>query len=447
MKIAVIGSGISGLSAAWLLSKAHHVTLYEKDDRLGGHSNTQSVSVDGERVDVDTGFIVYNERTYPNLTAFFDHMGVATDASDMSFAISAQQGAYEYSGCGFNGLFAQRKNLFSLRFWSMLKDIKRFYDNAAADAERLPPDYTLRSYLNEQRYSEGFIHDHLIPMGAAIWSMPAERMMAFPFQSFIGFCQNHGLIQFRDRPKWRTVAGGSKNYVSKIAEEISGSIELNTAITQLNRLPGFVEIVDRNGDSQRYDHVVIAAHSDQALRILESGSLGASDQERALLGSIHYQKNIALLHTDKSLMPKTRKAWASWNYLKTEEEGETSLCVTYWMNRLQNLNVSKDLFVTLNPTHQPAEGTILRSMVYSHPVFDSNALKAQSSLWELQGHNRTWFCGAYFGHGFHEDGLQSGLAVAEALGNVRRPWNVENESGRIPLLQAGVSATDRQAAE
>lgn len=448
MKIAVIGSGISGLSAAWLLSKQHDVTLFEKDDRLGGHSNTQFVEVGGKVVPVDTGFIVYNEQTYPNLTALFQHISVRTENSDMSFAVSSDEGRFEYSGTGLNGLFAQRRNLVRPRFWSILSDIRRFYTEAAQDAQRMPTTYTLSQYLEDQRYSSGFIYDHLIPMGAAIWSMPAERMLAFPFKSFIGFCQNHGLIQFKDRPQWRTVSGGSKNYVDRLAAGISGGVRLNATIEHVNRMPGFIELVDRDGESERFDHLVVATHSDQALRLLESGKLGVSDRERALLGAIQYQKNVALLHTDPSLMPRTRRAWSSWNYIKRTDTAQCpgDLCVSYWMNRLQNLSCDQDLFVTLNPTHQPAEGSVLRSFVYSHPLFDTAAMNAQSSLWELQGHNRTWFCGAYFGHGFHEDGLQAGLAVAEALGGVRRPWTVENESGRISLPSTTVSQLQQQVA-
>ncbi|MTI16290.1 FAD-dependent oxidoreductase [Rhodobacteraceae bacterium RKSG542] len=434
MRIAIIGSGISGLSAAWLLSREHDVHLFEKDDRLGGHANTQNVTVDGSNVSVDTGFIVYNNRTYPNLRALFDHLEVSTSASDMSFAVSTRNGLLEYSGTGLSGLFAQPKNVFSPTFWGMLNDVRRFYSYAATDSlQEKNLKVTLGDYLKRERYGSAFINDHLIPMGAAIWSTPAEQMLAFPLSSFVDFCENHGLIQFRNRPRWRTVTAGSAQYVSKLANGISGGVHLNAAIDSIERRPGFVELIHRNGDRQRFDHVVLATHSDQSLKLLQASETGATTAEEELLSAIRYQRNLAVLHTDASLMPKSRKVWSSWNYIESEHQGTKQLCLSYWMNRLQPLPCEKDLFVTLNPEIPPADGSILRSMIYHHPIFDSAAMEAQKQLWSLQGDRRTWFCGAYFGHGFHEDGLQAGLAVAEQLGGVRRPWTVQNESSRIHL--------------
>jgi len=435
MNIAIIGSGVSGLAAAWLLSSKHTVTLYEKDDRLGGHANTQVVSVNDDIVPVDTGFIVYNERTYPNLTAMFDALGVATDASDMSFAVSADDGGFEYAGTDLKGLFAQKRNLVNPTFWKMVLEIKRFYDQARAFAKTEDAqNMTLGSYLDRNGYSRVFCEKHLLPMGAAIWSMPAEKMLEFPFCSFVQFCDNHGLLQMNDRPQWRTVREGSISYVNRLAAGISGPIYLNRAVQCVNRPAGFVEVVDRSGEVKRYDNVVFACHSDQAHKILKNSETGLLPEEDNILGALKYQKNVALLHTDKSLMPKRISAWSSWNYMMPgQPQADSCVSVTYWMNRLQKLSTDQDLFISLNPLQQPRSGTILRTFAYDHPVMDLQALEAQKALWSLQGQRRTWFCGAYFGHGFHEDGLQSGLAIAEQLGNVRRPWNVEQESGRINI--------------
>ena len=283
-------------------------------------------------------------------------------------------------------------------------------------------------------------------MGAAIWSVPSDQMLEFPFSAFMRFCINHGLVQFRDRPAWKTIPGGSHRYVAKLAEQISGKIYLNQAIADLDRRAGSVTVRTRQGLEKRYDHVVLACHSDQALRILQSGESDVSDEEQALLSAIPYQKNLAILHRDKSLMPKRKAAWASWNYLQTKQSSSDgnpgSLCVTYWMNSLQPLDCDEDLFVTLNPIRPPAEGSVLRSSVYHHPLFSMQAMEAQKRLWSLQGHRRTWYCGAYFGYGFHEDGIQAGLAVAEQLGGAQRPWNLENPSSRIALIERNGEPVD-----
>ncbi|WP_114009697.1 NAD(P)/FAD-dependent oxidoreductase [Cohaesibacter intestini] len=443
MDIAVIGSGVAGLSAAWLLSHNHKVDLFEKDDRLGGHANTQQIELNGAPVAVDTGFIVYNEHTYPNLTALFDHIGVETADSDMSFSVSLANGKQEYSGTGLRGLFAKPSNMLNPRFLKMLADIRRFYAEATEEFAANPDlDVTLGAYLSEKGYSEVFIREHLMPMGAAIWSVPSEQMLKFPFSAFMRFCVNHGLVQFRDRPQWRTVPSGSRAYVDRLAAGISGEIHLNAAIAEIDRRPGSVTLYTRHGTEKRYDHVVLACHSDQALRILSSGNGEASAEEQALLSAIPYQRNLAILHTDSRLMPRRKAAWASWNYLQQSDKSgqgeEAQLSVTYWMNNLQPLDTEEDLFVTLNPITPPAEGSILRSSIYHHPVYSLEAMEAQKHLWTLQGKKRTWFCGAYFGYGFHEDGLQSGLAVAEQLGGMARPWQVDNPSGRIHLSESGL---------
>ena len=425
-EIGIVGTGIAGMSAAWLLSKHHKVTIFEKDDRIAGHTNT----VDLNGLGVDTGFIVYNVKNYPNLIALFDHLGVTTQSTDMSFGVSIDQGGFEYSGGDLAGLFAQKSNVLRPRFWRMVKDILRFYREAPLTLnDDAYNEITLGEYLFYQGYSETFQRDHLLPMGAAIWSTPVDTMLEYPLSAFLRFCENHGLLQISDRPEWRTVVGGSREYIKCLTKDYHHEIQTNRAVEQVWSDASGAYIKDRNGDVSRFDQVVMASHADQALNMLRSPSA----DETKLLGTFAYQPNKAILHTDPSLMPKRKGAWSSWNYLSARDNGQNSVCVTYWMNKLQNLNVDTDYFVTLNPSKLPNEDTILRSFIYHHPVFDHHAMAAQKRLWNLQGKQRLWFCGSYFGYGFHEDGLQSGLAVAEALGGARRPWSVENESGRIHL--------------
>ncbi len=423
LRIAVIGAGISGLSAAWLLSSRHEVTLFEADRRLGGHSNTVEV----EGVPVDTGFIVYNEKTYPNLTALFAHLDVPTRDSDMSFAVSLDGGRLEYSGTGIRGLFAQPRNLASPRFAAMLADLLRFYRNARRDLPTMGL-LSLDTYLDAHNYSDAFRHDHLYPMAAAIWSTPATRVGHYPAAAFVRFCDNHGLLQLLDRPIWRTVMGGSRAYVSRLRKDFRGRIITNQPVHGVRRVPEGVVLAHGEGKTSHFDHVVIATHADQALAMLEQPGVA----ERNLLGAFRYSQNTAVLHGDVRLMPQRRVAWAAWNYLADRRAGE-KLCVTYWMNLLQDLPRDKQMFVTLNPTHEPDPSLVAYCTDYEHPLFDTKAMTAQSRLWSLQGDGGVWFCGAYFGSGFHEDGLQAGLAVAEALGGVRRPWRVADESGRIFL--------------
>lgn len=442
LDIAIIGTGISGMAASWLLSKRHNVTVYEKDDRVGGHTNTVTVSTPENDIAVDTGFIVYNERNYPNLVALFDHLGVATKPSDMSFAASLDNGRFEYAGTGFGGIFAQRTNVVRPRMWFMLRDIMRFYREAPADAAGDDKDMTLGRYLRTRSYGKAFINDHLLPMGAAIWSTPAQDMLDYPLEAFVRFCNNHGLLQVKNRPAWRTVSGGSREYVRAITAGWADRVLLNTAVTAIRRDPDSVVIEDRQGERRRFDHVVIATHADQALDMLDD----ADSAERRLLSAFRYERNLAILHSDSRLMPKTRRAWSSWNFLGEGKEEASRVCVTYWMNRLQSLPDSLPLFVTLNPSRQPAQGSIHRSFLYDHPMFDRAAIRAQRLLWNLQGVRRTWFCGAHFGHGFHEDGLQSGLAVAEQLGGLQRPWQVENMNGRIHCNSSPIRYGNSRAA-
>lgn len=438
-RIAVIGTGISGMSAAWLLSQRHDVTVYERDARLGGHSNTVKVGTPDGTVPVDTGFIVYNETTYPNLTALFAHLGVPTHASDMSFSVSLDGGALEYSGSSLNGLFAQRRNLLRPRFWSMLNDLWRFYREAPRDLSSLDELSSLEQYLDAGDYGNVFRSDHLLPMAAAIWSASPGLMLQYPAASFIRFHNNHGLLRLSNRPRWRTVVGGSRTYVDALTHRFRDNIRLGQGVTAIRRRQDGVEVRDCNGDADRFDEVVISTHADQALALLETPTA----DERSSLGAFRYSSNRAILHSDPTLMPRRKAAWASWNYIGGRETTDLPT-VTYWMNALQQLPTTRDLFVTLNPQVEPRQ--VLHEENYDHPIFDAAAMSAQRSLWSLQGCDRTWFCGSYFGAGFHEDGLQSGLAVAEALGRVRRPWQVENESGRIYIQHAFRHQTGRLAA-
>lgn len=427
-RIAVVGAGISGLSAAWLLAKRYEVVLYERDDRLGGHSNTVYVDGAAGPVPVDTGFIVYNELTYPNLTALFDHLGVRTKASEMSFAVSRDGGRLEYCGAGIGGLFAQKRNIANPRFWSMLRDLFRFYNSAAGDLASLSASHTLGDYLDRHRYGVAFRDDHLLPMAGAIWSAPCAAILGYPASAFIRFFHNHGLLLLGGRPPWRTVDGGSIAYVRRLVEDFTGHIRLQADIGSIERRDGGVVVHDRKHGAEHFNDVVMATHADQALELLAD----PSPMERELLGAFGYSRNEAVLHTDVNAMPRRRAVWSSWNHVDGGPDDE-AVAVTYWMNRLQGLDTQLPMLVTLNPSTPVREDLVLHRETYHHPLFDRSAIEAQQRLWTLQGQRGTWYCGAYFGAGFHEDGLQSGLAVAEALGGIRRPWSVAAESSRIAL--------------
>ena len=430
LDIAVVGSGISGLAAAWLLGRRHKVTLYEASEWVGGHSHT----VDALGVPVDTGFIVYNEATYPNLTALFAHLGVATRATSMSFAVSLDGGRLEYAGGLRGGLFAQRRNLASPRFWAMLRDVRRFYHAAPRDLPTMG-SLGLGDYLDGLGCGSAFRDDHLYPMAAAIWSTPVCAIPDYPAAAFVRFCENHGLLKLKQRPQWRTVAGGSRAYVARLLGDFSGELRAACPVRQIRRDATGVELETPRG-TMRHDRVVIAAHADAALAMLAD----ADADERRLLAAFRYRRNHAVLHSDPALMPRRRRVWSSWNYAahaKSDGRGpEMAPSVTYWMNRLQHVPEDKPLFVTLNPLREPDPALVHWRGDYDHPVFDAAAGAAQAELWGLQGRRHAWFCGAHFGAGFHEDGLQAGLAVAEQLGGVRRPWTVADESGRIRLGEA-----------
>jgi predicted NAD/FAD-binding protein len=434
-KIAVIGSGIAGLAAAWRLSLTHDVTLYEADARPGGHANTRRVEVSGRMVDVDTGFIVYNPRNYPNFTPMLDWLGVDTAPSDMSFAASLDGGRFEYAS-NPDGLFAQKRNLVRPRMWRMIGDILRLHGHARrgdmGDEAR-----TLDEFLRGEGYSEAFREDHILPMCAAIWSSPVERMRGYPARAFFEFFTNHGLLQLADRPKWRTVKGGSRNYVERLLADFRGELRLAAPVRRLERDAAGVT-VHAAGRTDRYDRIVLACHSDQALALLDA----PDPLERDLLGAIAYRPNTAVLHLDTRLMPRRRSAWASWNYLESRRVpgGSNRISLTYWMNALQPLPTRTPVLVTLNPEIEPDPGLVLHTDHYDHPVFDSKAIAAQTRFGLLQGHRQTWYCGAWLGSGFHEDGIQSGLAVAEALGAPERPWGLDGTLTRIPWVSAGRAA-------
>jgi predicted NAD/FAD-binding protein len=426
LDIAIIGSGIAGLSCAWLLHPRHRVTVYEAAPAIGGHVCTVDVQPWPNRsCAVDMGFIVYNERTYPNLTALFRHLNVATQESCMSLGLSLDGGGLEYGGHDLRALFAQKRNLLRPRFWSLLRQLRRLYGLAAS--QTVPDALSLGEWLDRHRFPDSFRRDHLLPMAAAIWSCPAGEILHQPAASFFRFCDNHGLLRLRDRPEWRTITGGSREYVKALTAGFAGRIRTNSPVAALHRAPGHVEIRLADGATAQHDHAVLATHGDQALALLADPDA----RERQTLGAFRTAPNLAVLHGDDTLMPRRHAVWSSWNYLAPSNAADLP-CVTYWMNRLQSLP-GPDLFVTLNPTRDPPSGLVHATRQFRHPVFDAASLRAQRDIWHLQGARRTWFCGAYLGAGFHEDGIQSGLAVAEALGQLRRPWNVSDESARIHL--------------
>ncbi len=407
-----MGAGIAGLASAYFLSRRHDVVLYEAAPRLGGHANTVEVASDGMRFPVDTGFLVFNDVTYPNLIALFDELGVPSHATSMTFGVSAGDGALEWAGTSLDTVFAQRRRLLSPAFWGMLREILRF--NAAAPQALLEAqarDLTLEQVLQAGRYGQAFRDAYLLPMAAAIWSSAPRDILSFPAATFLRFCLNHGLLQINGRPQWRSVAGGSREYVRRIAAALP-DVRLSCPVQRIERRPGHVLVV-ADGGADTYDAVVLATHAPQALRMLAD----ATPAERAVLSPLRTQPNLAYLHRDPLLMPRRRKVWSAWNYLEgVQADGARPVCVTYWLNALQQLPCPTDWFVTLNPATPPAPHLTAAQFDYAHPLFDQAAIDAQRGLAAIQGANRVWFAGAWSGYGFHEDGLKSALRVAAQFG-------------------------------
>lgn len=416
LRIAVIGGGIAGLGAAWLLSDRHDVVLYEADGRLGGHARTVDVPGPDGAIPVDTGFIVYNEVNYPHLTGLFRHLDVPTKKSDMSFAVSVDEGAIEYGCQTINAVLAQRANTLRPAFWRMIRDIVVFNRNALAAAER-DPRMTIDGLIRQQRLGEWFTWYYLLPMSGAIWSTPRDEMRDFPALALTRFFENHGLLSVNGQHQWWTVDGGSREYVRRLAACMHAEVRLKTPVASVERDGDGVTVHATGGPSQRFDQVIFACHSDQTLRLLRD----ADPVERRILQRVRYKPNRAVLHSDASQMPQRRACWASWVYQASSKATEDAASVTYWMNSLQGIPDETPLFITLNPTRPIAEELILDEHVCDHPQFDLQALAAQEELPSIQGRRGTWFCGAWTKNGFHEDGLASAVGVAAKLG-VARPW-------------------------
>ncbi|NIB43059.1 FAD-dependent oxidoreductase [Pseudomaricurvus alkylphenolicus] len=413
MKVAIIGAGISGLTCAYLLQDTAEITVFEAADEIGGHTATKRVNLYGQNYDIDTGFIVFNDWTYPNFIRLLDKLQVESQPTEMSFSVSCELSGLEYSGSNLNTLFAQRSNLLRPKFWNMLRDIIRFNREAVEDLDNgvIGPGTSLGQYLGEKGYGRAFAEKYLVPMGSAIWSASTDTMMNFPLQFFVRFFRNHGLLSVNNRPQWRVIKGGSKSYLKPLTQGFSNQIETGSVIERVERFPNSVELVFKNGDRQSFDQVVLACHSDQALALLCDPSAG----ERSVLGAMPYQRNEVVLHTDARHLPARRRAWASWNY-RIREQNQQSAVLTYNMNILQGLEAAETFCVTLNDSEQIDPESILGKYNYSHPVFSLESVAASERWEEINGVNRTWFCGAYWANGFHEDGCSSGIRVAQKLG-------------------------------
>jgi predicted NAD/FAD-binding protein len=414
LRIAIVGSGVSGLVAAHLLSPRHEVTVFEAGEHFGGHANTVDVVVDGNPCSVDTGFIVYNERTYPGFCRLLDRLGVATEPSDMSFSVSAGAAGLEYATHSMDGLFARRASLVDVGFYAMIREILRFNRESReliAGAPEAESDLSLGEYLQSRRYGRRFIDHYIVPMGAAIWSAEPRRLLDFPAASFVRFFDNHGLLDHRESVAWRTVSGGSRSYVRALLVATPARFIARCPVFAVRRHADCVELLLPDAARLRFDHVIMACHSNQALSLLDDASV----EETRVLGSIRYRPNDVVLHTDASVMPARRRAWASWNY-RVDPERAADVQVTYWMNRLQNLDTPRPLFVSLNSDDRIDQRSVLRRFRYEHPVYDADTLAAQHDRARIDGNARTHFCGAYWGHGFHEDGVASARAVCSRFG-------------------------------
>jgi predicted NAD/FAD-binding protein len=416
LRIAVVGAGIAGLGAAWLLSRRHDVVLYEANDRLGGHARTVEAPGQNGPIPVDTGFVVFNHTNYPHLTGLFRHLGVATKKSDMSFAVTIDNGAMEYGCKTVNAALAQRANALRPAFWRMIRDIMVFNQTALAVAQR-DPQMTIEGLIRHQRLGDWFTRYYLLPMSGAIWSTPREQMRSFPALALARFFENHGLLSLNGQHQWWTVDGGSREYVNRMAATMRAEVRLKAPVVRVERRGGGVTVHAAGAPAERFDQIIFACHSDQALRMLGDADL----PERRILERVRYQPNHAVLHTDPSQMPKRRACWSSWVYQASSKAQENAASVTYWMNTLQGIPENTPLFVTLNPTRRIPEDKIIDEHICHHPQFDLHALAAQAELPSVQGRRGTWFCGAWTRNGFHEDGLASAVAVAERLG-AEVPW-------------------------
>ena len=432
MRVAVVGSGVAGIGASWALSNRHDVTLFEAHERVGGHSRTLEIDVDGRTLPVDTGFIVFNERNYPNLVRFFETLGVETEDSDMSFAVSTEDGDVEYGGRA-SAMFSRPRALLDRRIWDIVRGINRFRSEAT-QLERglVPEDVSISEYLAARGYPEGFGRYYLLPLASAVWSGTRNNAEERPARTFLGFLDNHGLISLADRPQWRTVTGGSQTYVRRAVKEVT-AVHTERGVVAVRRTPDGVEITDVDGVTEAFDHVVFATHADVTLTILGDA---ATDAERRILSAFRYDRNEVVLHTDTAAMPRHRKVWSSWNGIeRSDDDGSRPVSVSYWMNRLQNLDTRSEIIVTLNPGDSVDPSKVIDRWVTMHPQFDVDTDRAQAEVPTIQGADRVWFAGAHLGYGFHEDGLQSGLTVAAALGSPA-PWHDEI----VPASTAAIHA-------
>lgn len=410
MRIAIVGSGISGMAAAWLLSREHEVTLFEAAERLGGHTHTHVLERDGRLVCVDTGFIVFNPAHYPLFTRMLDALGVASQPTTMSFSVSDQRSGLEYNATNLNRLFCQRRNLLSPRFWGMLWDLRRFYREAPSLLERPDPGPTLGEYLETGGYGQAFREQHLVPMASALWSSPSARVLDFPARYLVQFMANHCMLTLGQRPAWRVICGGSHSYLAELRSRTPAALRVNCPVQRIQRSDDAVLIQSPVGE-ERFDQVVLACHSDQALALLAD----PSEAEREILGAIGYQHNDTVLHTDVRLLPRQRAAWAAWN-ARIDEDSAQQCTVSYCMNLLQGLDTPETYVVTLNGTQHIDPQQIIARMDYSHPQYTHASVAAQARRGEISGQRRTWYAGAYWGWGFHEDGLRSAVDVARGLG-------------------------------
>ncbi len=414
MKIGVIGSGISGLVTAWALQTKHEVTLFEKNRNLGGHSNTVDIEIGSDNYPVETGFIVLNDKNYPLFTSLLKHLNVATNNSSMSFSVSVDKGAFEYSS-SYIGLVSQTKNIIDPKYWKMLRDINYFYNNALKDVQDSPENETMGQFLNRFNYSKKFIDYHILPMTASIWSCPRKSALSFPIKSLLTFFENHKLLNIYNRPTWSTIKNGSREYVSKIEKLLEGPVYKNTKVNKISKLKNSIKLHTSSG-IEKFDEVVLANHADQSYEIIKENF----EQEGNFLKDFKFQKNSAILHSDINFMPKRNSVWSSWNYI-TETGSSGNLSITYWMNELQKIKSSKPILLSLNPKRLPNPDLIHGQYSYSHPVFDNTAIQIQKNLYKIQGKNKIWFCGAWTGFGFHEDGIKSAAEIANYF-NIQLPW-------------------------